>query len=108
MRVIVPTIGAERRTKDAKCSQALALRCNFITASGRFAEREWSVHRIDNDTRADFLGPAGDPRWNKTWLEHPHRSLTHHAADIRDHAGVPQLVRAVKPNISAASRERRA
>ena len=30
-----------------------------------FATRDWQVHGVDNNMRADFFGPQGDTRWNQ-------------------------------------------
>jgi len=30
-----------------------------------FASRGEEVHGVDNNQRADFFGPGGDPRWNQ-------------------------------------------
>ena len=33
-----------------------------------FTRNGWRVHRVDNNQRADFFGPAGDTRWNQKRL----------------------------------------
>lgn len=64
----------------------------------KFAESGWDVHGVDNNTRADLFGPAGDTRWNQARLQRSYRSFTHHEVDLRNRKGIDALVRAVKPN----------
>ena len=63
-----------------------------------FAALGWCVHGIDNNQRAVFFGEQGDTRWNQRRLESTLRGFRHHELDIRDRAGVGQLVRDVKPD----------
>ena len=58
----------------------------------------WDVHGVDNNMRADFFGPAGDTRWNQARLIHDLPRFCHHELDIRDRAGVLELVRMVRPD----------
>jgi CDP-paratose 2-epimerase len=62
-----------------------------------FCEAGWDVHGLDNNMRADFFGPAGDNRWNQARLQQKHRSFKHHECDIRDRAGIFEIVRSLKP-----------
>jgi CDP-paratose 2-epimerase len=57
------------------------------------------VHGIDNNTRADFFGPAGDTRWNQRRLQSSHPQFRHHETDIRDRLGVDALMAALKPDV---------
>jgi CDP-paratose 2-epimerase len=63
-----------------------------------FASKGWSIHGVDNNQRAVFFGPQGDTRWNQMRLANEIRGFEHHELDIRDRAGVLDLVKAVKPD----------
>jgi CDP-paratose 2-epimerase len=58
----------------------------------------WTVHGLDNNQRAVFLGPEGDTRWNQRRLEASLKRFTHHELDIRDRAGVLDLIATVRPD----------
>lgn len=62
-----------------------------------FASRGWTVHGIDNNLRAFFFGPDGDTRWNQQRLEENLPNFTHHELDIRDRAGVLELMQLLNP-----------
>jgi len=68
--------------------------CGFF---GR--ERGFQVHGIDNNQRAVFFGPQGDTRWNQQRLEREVPGFVHHELDIRDRAGVRDLVARVRPGV---------
>src|SRR5688572_31796385 len=53
----------------------------------------FDVHGVDNNMRADFFGPGGDTTWNRQRLESECARYTHHDLDIRDRAGVEDLIR---------------
>jgi CDP-paratose 2-epimerase len=55
------------------------------------------VHGVDNNMRANFFGPQGDTQWNLQRLKQNHPSFQHHALDIRDRAGMLELLREIKP-----------
>src|SRR5580658_5763782 len=55
------------------------------------------VHGVDNNMRADFFGAGGDTRWNQRRLLATHKNFRHHELDIRDRAGVDELVSGLKP-----------
>jgi CDP-paratose 2-epimerase len=63
-----------------------------------FCERGWDVHGVDNNMRAEFFGPQGDTRWNQERLRAQFPSFTHHELDMRNRAGVLELVRDLKPH----------
>jgi CDP-paratose 2-epimerase len=63
-----------------------------------FAADDWQVHGLDNNQRAIFFGPKGDTRWNQRRLEHSISHFTHHELDIRDRAGVKQLLKELRPD----------
>jgi CDP-paratose 2-epimerase len=64
-----------------------------------FHVREFLVHGVDNNQRETFFGPPGDTRWNQQRLQQTLRGFTHHELDIRDRAGVLQLVESLKPAV---------
>jgi len=59
----------------------------------------YTVHGVDNNQRAVFFGPQGDTRWNQRRLERDLKGFVHHEIDIRDRAGVLDLVKTVKPSV---------
>lgn len=63
-----------------------------------FASNGWEVHGVDNNMRADFFGPQGDTRWNLNRLKEKFPHFIHHELDIRNRAGVLQLVKELKPS----------
>lgn len=65
---------------------------------GHFAQLGWTVHGIDNNMRAAFFGSAGDTRWNQERLRTAYREFTHHEIDVRDHAGIRELIKDVRPD----------
>jgi CDP-paratose 2-epimerase len=62
-----------------------------------FAGKNWAVHGVDNNMRADFFGPGGDTRWNQRRLQASLKSFHHHELDIRDRKGVEQLIETLRP-----------
>jgi CDP-paratose 2-epimerase len=48
--------------------------------------------------RADFFGPQGDTRWNQERLARECRGFEHHELDMRDRAGVLDLVGTLRPS----------
>jgi CDP-paratose 2-epimerase len=64
-----------------------------------FANKGWTIHGVDNNQRAVFFGPQGDTRWNQQRLtESLGGAFIHHELDIRDRAGVLELLKSVKPD----------
>jgi CDP-paratose 2-epimerase len=63
-----------------------------------FCEEGWEVFGMDNNMRADFFGAQGDTRWNRKRLEAAYPNFTHHELDIRNRAGVLELLKEVKPS----------
>lgn len=63
-----------------------------------FAKLGWEIHGVDNNQRAIFFGPNGDTRWNQQRLETVIQHYQHHEVDIRDRAGVLDLIPFVKPD----------
>lgn len=64
-----------------------------------FAKNGYEVHGVDNNQRAVFFGPQGDTRWNQQRLERELPSYRHHELDIRDRAGVLDLVMRLRPSV---------
>ncbi len=64
-----------------------------------FHDLGWKIHGMDNNMRADFFGPQGDTRWNQQRLTIPScAGFEHHELDLRDRAGVLELVRTIQPD----------
>ena len=64
-----------------------------------FAQNGWTVHGVDNNQRAVFFGPQGDTRWNQQRLKDClGAAFAHHELDIRDRAGVLNLITSVRPD----------
>jgi CDP-paratose 2-epimerase len=63
-----------------------------------FASSGWQIHGVDNNQRAVFFGEQGDTRWNQQRLQESIADFQHHELDIRDRAGVNQLLATVKPD----------
>jgi CDP-paratose 2-epimerase len=61
-------------------------------------ELGYAIHGVDNNQRAAFFGPAGDTRWNQERLCSDLPGFTHHELDIRDRAGVLDLVARIRPD----------
>jgi CDP-paratose 2-epimerase len=58
----------------------------------------WDVTGIDNDMRAWFFGPGGSTRLMVDGLRKQHARYSHQAMDIRDRAGVLDLMRRERPD----------
>lgn len=63
-----------------------------------FAKLGYEVHGVDNNQRAVFFGPNGDTRWNQQRLQQSLKGFVHHEIDIRDRAGVLELLKSVRPD----------
>jgi len=63
-----------------------------------FARQGWSIHGIDNNQRAVFFGPQGDTRWNQHRLQSLVQGFRHHEMDVRDRAGILDLVAELRPS----------
>jgi CDP-paratose 2-epimerase len=64
-----------------------------------FDERGYAVHGLDNNQRRQFFGPEGDTSWNEKRLASTLKNYTHHAVDMRDRAGVLDLIRTLRPDV---------
>ena len=62
-------------------------------------ELGFTVHGVDNNQRAIFFGPQGDTRWNQQRLSETLPGFVHHEVDIRDRAGVLELVKTIRPDV---------
>lgn len=56
-----------------------------------------TVHGVDNNQRAVFFGPQGDTRWSQQRLMRDLPGFQHHELDIRDRAGLRELLAKIKP-----------
>jgi CDP-paratose 2-epimerase len=66
--------------------------CLFLGREG------FTIHGLDNNQRAVFFGAAGDTRWNQERITGKLPGFRHHELDIRDRAGVLELVAQVRPD----------
>jgi len=64
-----------------------------------FDDRGYAVHGLDNNQRRQFFGPDGDTSWNQKRLEKALKHYTHHAVDMRDRAGILDLIRTLRPDV---------
>jgi CDP-paratose 2-epimerase len=64
-----------------------------------FAQEGYAVHGLDNNQRAVFFGPQGDTRWNQRRLQREMPGFVHHEMDVRDRAGVLDLVKELRPAV---------
>lgn len=62
-----------------------------------FCRLGWEVYGVDNNMRADFFGAGGDTRWNQRRLLATHKNFHHYELDIRNRAGVEELISSLKP-----------
>jgi len=63
-----------------------------------FIAAGWRVHGVDANLRAQFFGPEGDTRWNQRRLTETYGAdFEHHELDIRDRAGVLDLMERLRP-----------
>ena len=62
-----------------------------------FGKQGYTLHGLDNNQRAVFLGKAGDTRWNQARLSREIPGYTHHELDVRNRKGVLELVGELKP-----------
>lgn len=67
--------------------------------SAYFHERGFAVHGVDNNERESFFGPQGNTRWNEHRLQRTLARFQHHELDIRNRAGVLELVATLKPAV---------
>jgi CDP-paratose 2-epimerase len=58
----------------------------------------WRVHGVDNNQRAVFFGEKGDTRWNQRRLQSAINDFVHHELDIRNRAGVLDLIKQIRPD----------
>ncbi len=63
-----------------------------------FDARGWEVHGIDSNQRAVFFGPQGDTNWNRRRLEADLVHFVHHELDVRDRAGIIEIISALRPD----------
>jgi CDP-paratose 2-epimerase len=63
-----------------------------------FEKLGYRIVGVDNNMRADFFGPKGDTTWNLQRLRSLTKNFEHLGLDIRDRAGVLDLIRRVRPS----------
>jgi CDP-paratose 2-epimerase len=61
-------------------------------------QKNWIIHGLDNNMRADFFGSEGDTTWNLIRLRKELCRFIHHELDIRNRDGVLELLAQVKPD----------
>jgi CDP-paratose 2-epimerase len=64
-----------------------------------FARLGFKVEGLDNNQRAAFFGPEGDTRWNQHRLQNTIPEFSHHEMDVRDRAGIEQLLKKLAPDL---------
>lgn len=62
-----------------------------------FSQKGFEVHGLDNNQRSVFFGPQGDTRWNQNRMIEKLANFHHHELDIRDRAGIQNLIRKLCP-----------
>jgi len=62
------------------------------------AKHGYKIFGVDNNERAVFFGPEGDTRWSLARLRGQIPDYSHYDIDIRNRAGILQLVAEVRPN----------
>jgi CDP-paratose 2-epimerase len=67
--------------------------------SAFFHARGFNVHGVDNNQREAFFGPQGNTRWNQERMTRALTRFQHHELDMRDRAGVLQLLKELKPQV---------
>jgi len=63
-----------------------------------FEKRGYRIVGVDNNMRADFFGPQGDTTWNLRRLQAQTKHFEHTPLDIRDRAGVLDMVKRSRPS----------
>ncbi len=63
-----------------------------------FAQRGFKIHGLDNNQREVFFGATGSTRWNQQRLARELAGFQHHEVDLRDRAGILDLVATLKPD----------
>lgn len=64
-----------------------------------FHEKGYTIHGLDNNQRAIFFGEQGDTRWNQKRLMSTLSGFIHHELDIRNRAGVLELIKTLRPDV---------
>lgn len=64
-----------------------------------YAERGARVVGVDNNMRRSFFGKDGDTTWNRQRLETAHAEFQHVDRDIRDRAGMDDLIAQTQPDV---------
>lgn len=108
--LVIFRLTRQRRTPGSKSNLTNVHRPKTLLVTGSagligsevveyFCALGWKVHGLDNNMRADFLGPTADTRWNAERLRRTHAEYHHHDVDIRDRAAVMDSVRTLLPDL---------
>ena len=62
-------------------------------------DRGWTVQGVDNNMRRDFFGEQGDTTWNLERLRRETKRFEHNDLDVRDRAGIFELVCEHRPEL---------
>ena len=62
-------------------------------------DRGWTVQGVDNNMRRDFFGEHGDTTWNLERLRRETKRFEHNDLDVRDRAGIFELVCEHRPEL---------
>ena len=62
-------------------------------------ELGYQINGVDSNQRAVFFGPQGDTRWNQQRLQQSLPGFVHHELDIRNRAGVLDLLKTIRPDV---------
>jgi CDP-paratose 2-epimerase len=75
--------------------------CGLIGSeiSLHLARHGYTIFGVDNNERAVFFGPEGDTSWSLQRLQSSIPGYRHNSLDIRDRAGVLNLVSDLKPDV---------
>ena len=61
-------------------------------------QKNWTIHGLDNNMRADFFGPEGDTTWNLDRLRRELSRFIHHQLDVRNRDAVRKLIAQIRPD----------
>src|SRR3989442_934696 len=95
------------RGRTADDAKGVSLKTIVVTGSSgligseavlHFEKRGYRIVGVDNNMRAEFFGPKGDTNWNLRRLRSMTKNFEHVALDIRDRAGVLDLLQRARPS----------
>lgn len=103
-----PACGAHRVTCFFPATDNLMQRSLLVEGSSGligsevcvwFRRQGWKVHGLDKNRRAVFFSPQVDTRWNQSRLQRENAGFVHHQLDLRDRAGVLDLLKTNRPGM---------